>query len=388
MNNMIGVNGLPMGVNPQNAQIPQFNRPKTMAKPEKADKPNNAVNYYGDFGGCGWWRMQMPETMINYSKKGVVTGMHKLIPDPQFYADIRSVRLQRQASPQHAHFLDHIKGVSKKHGFKLIYEIDDIIFKQDIPDFNKAKVAFNSEEILASTLKMMNTCDELTVTCDFMKDYYMSHLDNANIKVIPNMPAKMWFDGHYSTQQVMKNYDDSKKRPRVLYAGSGNHFDVEQKGHDDDFSHVKDAIIASRKDIKWVFLGSIPHYLHPYVKSGEMEYHKWTMIMNYPTMIKDLNINAVVAPLMDCTFNRAKSNIKYLESACLGIPGVFQDLVTYKEAPIRFSDGKDMINKLQKLLADRKYYAKMSKQSRSYAETMWLDDHLDEYTDLYYNQEK
>jgi glycosyltransferase involved in cell wall biosynthesis len=385
MSNMTGVHGLPFGIG-NNPQIPTFNRPAPLVKPKREnEKPKNAINYYGDFGGCGWWRMQLPETMINFSKKGVVTGLHKLIPEEQFYADVRSVRLQRQASPKHAEFLDHIKKISDKHDFKLIYEIDDIIFKQDIPDFNKAKVAFDSEEILSSTLKMMNTCDVLSVTCDFMKDYYLQHLDHDNIKVIPNMPARMWFDNFYSTQNTMKNYDDNKNRPRVLYAGSGNHFDVAEKGLDDDFTHVKDALINSRKDFKWVFLGSIPRYLHQYVKSGEMEFHPWTQIMNYPQMIHDLKINAVVAPLMDCTFNKAKSNIKYLESGCLGIPGVFQDLVTYKDAPLRFTDGRDMVNKLQKLLADRKYYAKMSKQSRMYADKMWLDENIDMYTDLYYN---
>jgi len=385
MNNMMGVHGLPVGVG-NGLQIPTFNRPPLSSNPKpKEGRPNNAVNYYGDFGGCGWWRMQMPETMINFGKKGVITGLHKLIPDPAFYADIKTVRLQRQASPQHADFFDHLKTVSVKNGMKLVYEIDDIIFKQDIPDFNKAKIAFNTDEILQSTLRMMNMCDKLTVTCDFMKDYYLQHLDHDNITVIPNMPSKMWFDNFYSTQTIMKNFDDNKNRPRVLYAGSGNHFDVEGKGRDDDFTHVKDAIINSRKDFKWVFMGSIPQYLHQYVKSGDMEFPPWSVIMNYPKMIHSLKVNAVVAPLMDCTFNKAKSNIKYLEAACLGIPGVFQDLVTYKDAPVRFTDGKDMVNKLQKVLADRKYYAKLSKQSRMYADTMWLDDSIDMYTDLYYN---
>lgn len=385
MSNMTGVHGLPFGVG-STAQIPIFNRPTPVIDPKREhETPKNAVNYYGDFGGCGWWRMQLPEMQINFSKSGVVTGLHKLIPDEAFYSDIRSVRLQRQASPKHAEFLDHIKKISNKYGFSLIYEIDDIIFKDDIPDFNKAKVAFNSDEILNSTLKMMNSCDVLSVTCEYMRDYYAQHLDHDNIEVIPNMPSKMWFDNYYSSQNVMKNFDDNKNRPRILYAGSGNHFDVDEKGLADDFTHVKDAIINSRKEFKWVFLGSIPRYLHQYVRSGEIEFHPWTIIMNYPKMISQLNINAVVAPLMDCTFNKAKSNIKYLESACLGIPGVFQDLITYKEAPLKFTDGDDMINKLHKLLSDRKYYAKLSKQSRTYADKMWLDDNIDMYTDLYYN---
>lgn len=381
INNMEGVHGLPQGIH---LPIPQFNRPMPVVNP-KAEVPRNAVNYYGDFGGCGWWRMQLPELMINFSKKGVVTGLHKLIPDERFYADLRSVRLQRQASPVHGEFFKHLKTIAKKYNFKLIYEIDDIIFRQDIPDFNKAKVAFDSEEILTTTMNMMNGSDVISVTCDYMKNYYLNHLDHDNIKIIPNMPSKLWFDGLYNPSEILKNFDSTSKRPRILYAGSGNHFDIDEKGFDDDFSHVKDALIKSRKDFKWVFLGSIPKYLHQYVKSGEMEFHNWTVIMNYPRMIYDLKINAVVAPLMDCTFNKAKSNIKYLESACLGIPGVFQDLITYKDAPVRFTDGTDMISKLSKVLDTRQNYVKLSKQSRSYAETMWLDDNIDTYTDLYFN---
>jgi glycosyltransferase involved in cell wall biosynthesis len=169
-----------------------------------------------------------------------------------------------------------------------------------------------------------------------------------------------------------------------LNAGSSNHFDIHGIGDDDDFSHVNDAIIKSIKDYKWVFLGSMPKCLTKYIKSGDIEFHDWTMIPNYPKAIYDLNVNAVVAPLLDCTFNKAKSNIKFLESACLGIPGVFQDIVTYKDAPLRFTDGKDMINKLNKLFDSRQYYVKLSKQARMYADKMWLDDHLDIYSEIYF----
>ena len=32
-------------------------------------------------------------------------------------------------------------------GFKLIYEVDDVIFREDIPDYNKFKFAFVADEI-------------------------------------------------------------------------------------------------------------------------------------------------------------------------------------------------------------------------------------------------
>lgn len=385
MNNMMGVAGLPQGYGGNMMTPIQQRTGPAPANPVPKEKSKHAVQFYGDFGGCGWWRLSQPETLINFAKLGVVTGMHKLIPDERFYQDISSVRLQRQASPQHAQFMKYVRQLADKSGFKMIYEVDDIIFKDDIPDFNKAKPAFNSPEILKASIDMMMMCDKMTVSCDFMKDYYYDKLKHPNIQVFNNMPSKMWFDGYYDNSKIMKRFDMNKKRPRILYAGSGNHFDIDQKGYDDDFSHVKDVIIKTRKDFKWVFLGSIPMYLREYVKSGEMEFHPWTTIPNYPAAIDALNVNAVVAPLLDCTFNCAKSNIKYLESACLGIPGVFQDIITYKEAPLRFTTGDDMVNKLKKLFADRKFYAKISKQSRTYAESMWLDDHLDQYVDLYFN---
>lgn len=390
MNGILGVNGLPVGFNGSgNYHLPEFNRQNPIVQPKHIDtKPNHAINYMGDFGGCGWWRMQLPELLLNYGKYGVITSLHKLIPDEKFYSDIKTIRLQRQASPIHAEFFKHIRKIADKYGIQLVYEIDDIIFREDIPDFNRAKSVYDSDEVLKSIIDMMMLCDTMTVSCDFMKDYYSSHVDHPNIKVIPNMPSKSWFDNFYSSSDIMNKFDKNKNRPRVLYAGSGNHFDVEGKGRDDDFTHVKDAIINSRRMIKWVFLGSIPQYLMPYVKNGEMEFHKWAPVHNYPSHLNKLDVNAVVAPLMDCTFNKAKSNIKYLESACLGIPGVFQDLVTYSDAPIRFNDGNDMIIKLKRLLEDRKLYAKISKNSRSYAETMWLDDNLDIYKDLYFNWEK
>ena len=97
----------------------------------------------------------------------------------------------------------------------------------------------------------------------------------------------------------------------------------------------------------------------------------------------ELNLNATVAPLLDCHFNRAKSNIKFLEAAYQGLPGVYQDIVTYKDAPLRFTTGDEMVDQLKTLLKSKSNYMNVSKSTRKYADTMWLDDHLDEYVELY-----
>ena len=68
---------------------------------------------------------------------------------------------------------------------------------------------------------------------------------------------------------------------------------------------------------------------------------------------------------------------------CCGIPGTFQNLVTYKDAPFRFNSGDDMIDQLKLITKDVSAYDKYSLDARKYADTMWLDDHIGEFTELY-----
>jgi len=344
-----------------------------------------AVNYYADYGGCGFWRMIFPELLLNGNQKAIINGLTTMVLDERFYGGIKAVRLQRQATPIQLEFLKFLKAHSQNHGFKVIYEIDDIIFKDDIPNFNRCKVAFEDEAILRSAIEMMQLSDEVSVTCDYMRNYYIDKTGNKKITVIPNYPPKMWAANYYDPDTISRNYNKNKKRPRIAYCGSGTHIDVTNRtNQNDDFTHVVQSIIKTRKDFKWVFMGCYPLPVKPFIDNGEMEFINWSMLMEYPLGIKNTEAQITYAPLMDCHFNRAKSNIKYLESACVGIPGVYQDIVTYQMAPYRFKTGDDLVDQIKSLVKDKDTYMKASRKARAYAETMWLDDHLDEYMELYF----
>jgi len=346
-----------------------------------------AVNYYADYGGCGFWRMIFPELLLNGNQRAIINGLTTMVLDPRFYQGIRAVRLQRQATPMQLQFVNFLKQVSQQHDYKIIYEVDDIIFKDDIPDFNRCKVAFEDPTILKSALEMMQLSDEMTVTCDYMKQYYIEKTGNKKITVVPNYPPRMWADGRYNEADINKRYNKFKKKPRVGYCGSGTHIDVVNKtGQNDDFTHIVNHIIRTRKDYQWVMMGCFPLPLKPYIDNGDIEFAPWAMMFDYPRAMQALNLNATIAPLMDCHFNRAKSNIKFLEAACQGIPGVYQNLCTYSDAPLKFTSGNELVDQLGHLLKDETRYMKYSKQSRDYADTMWLDDHLDEYMEAYYTK--
>lgn len=331
-------------------------------------------NFLADHGGCGCWRLIWPEMIMNLRGDLLSFNGILMLKDERFYSQMTTIRIQRQASPHQLEFVKFLKDVQKRQKFKIVYEIDDITFREDIPDYNRFKSAFVSDEVRTSAEQIMNLCDEITVTCDFMKDYYKSKIANQNITVIPNYVPRFWMGNFYNKEKLIKNLHDNKNKPRILYNGSAAHFDIDNRAKQrDDFYHVNDVIINTRKKFKWVFIGAAPQTLLPYIKAGEIEFHPWCKLMDYPYFIDKLNIQMMIAPLADNTFNKSKSDLKYLEGACYGIPVACQDIITYSNAPIKFKTGDEMIDQINENLKENNY-KRHSTNARKVAESRFLEN--------------
>ena len=74
--------------------------------------------------------------------------------------------------------------------------------------------------------------------------------------------------------------------------------------------------------------------------------------MSYPMVLKNLNADIGLAPLEINDFNRAKSDLKILEYAVCGIPGVYTDIEPYKEANVKGRTEFDLIEAIEKMSAD------------------------------------
>jgi hypothetical protein len=365
--------------------------PIKVPEPPKLDIPEanlpRAINYYADYGGCGFWRMIWPEFLMNAYNKACMSGLTQMILDIRFYGGIKAIRMQRQATPIQRDFIKELVKAKQHFNQRMIYEVDDIVFKDDIPDYNRCKDAFVDSTIVESILEIMKNMDEITVTCDYMKEYYKEKTGNKNITVIPNYPPRFWLDRFYDRKKVQDHYEKNKKRPRILYSGSGTHLDVlNRTGLKDDFHHVIQSIIKARKKFKFVWKGCYPMMVKPYIDNGEMEYYDWSSLQDYPQGLVDTNCNAVFAPLIDNVFNRSKSNIKIVEAGGLGLPGAFQDMCTYSMADVKFSSGDELIDQLDYITSDTDRYMDLSDKARKFTEGLWLEDHLDEYNALYFTE--
>lgn len=373
---------LPMGLKPASEQT----QAASAAPAKQEPPPLRVVHYNADHSGCGLWRMSWPAHLINFHGKAMITESTVMIHDPKWYGNVKAIRVQRQATPHQKAFMEHLKNIQSQIGFKLIYEVDDVIFRECIPDYNKFKFAFQPDEIRQSSIDIINMCDEVSVTCDFMRDLYREKTGKQEITVIPNFVPRFWMGNHFDERKVSLNYDKHKKKPRILYAGSGAHFDVENRaGQKDDFEHVIKAVIDSRKKYQWVFIGAFPLALRPYIQNGDIEFHQWQKLYEYPKKIADLEINMSVAPLQDNDFNKAKSDLKYIEACCYGIPVACQDMETYKHAEIKFSTGDEMLACIERELKQAGRYKNQAIQRYKVAQDRFMehDRNLDCYMELY-----
>jgi hypothetical protein len=375
----IGDNGLI-----QTAPNNDSKRPDLVQEETKLPK---SVNFLADHSGCGFWRMFWPADQLNSRVESVVMSSCQMIHDELFFSQLKTVRIQRQATENQHRYVTYLEKMREKFNFNLVYEIDDIMYYEDIPEYNKFKPGFSDPKIAEFCSLIMMTCDEITTTNKFIADYYAEKSGNKNVTVIPNYPPKWWIGNYYDEKKISQNFDKNRNKPRILYAGSGAHIDVEGRcKYKDDFYHILDVVRKTVDQYQWVFFGAVPIPLLDLYRSGKIEFHQWTKLYDFPEKIASLNCQIMIAPLQDNTFNRGKSDIKLIEAGAFGAPCICQDIVTYKEADYKFTSGDDLIDQIKKLVKSKDEFMRASRKHRARSERRFLEcpENLGKWKELYH----
>jgi glycosyltransferase involved in cell wall biosynthesis len=388
MNNpyVFGAPDLPLGA-------PVFGTPvieqaQQAPSPTPLVSPNMAISFAADHGGCGFWRMHWPEALINSSGRGVVTNSTMMLLDPRYYAQVKSVKIQRQVTGPQLEFAKFLRQTSNNgNKFKMYYEIDDVIFPEDIPLYNKSRAAFVDPVIGKTAIEIIRLCDAITCPTKFMADYYTEKTGVPAI-VLPNYLPRFWMDRFYNKDKVKANFDNNVKRPRIGYVGSPTHLNVDRvQGIQDDIDPFVPYIRKTAKKYKWVFMGGVPYELYDLVQSGDIEYVPWKTLYDYSYAFDSLNLNVAIAPLQNNKFNYSKAPIKYLEAGALGVPCVCQDAPPYNTdpvAPLRFNTPDEAMDLIKKLCDNRRIYLTESDHARKIATKYWLEDHIEEHAKVYF----
>lgn len=373
-----GVQGIP-GISYLPPGIPRPPQTTPASQPEKLSIPGEglkrAMCYLADYGGCGYYRCMGPNFLLNLCEKAVVIESTAMIMDPRFYQSVETVKFQRQATPHQKDFIKQLHAIKSQTKNKLMYEVDDVVFIEDIPLYNRNRDAFADKQIQDSIKEMLSMMDEITVTSEYFRDYMIAKTGNKNVTALPNYLMKWWFDRYYNLGHLVKNYEKNKKKPTIAIFASGTHVDIANRtNQQDDFTPTVNHIIRTRKMYNWHFYGSYPYAVKPYIASGEMKFFPWVRLPDFPAAMANSGAQLTFASLQDNHFNRCKSNIKLIEAGAIGLPCVCPDMPTYKDAFLKYKTGDEFIDVIQSALKNQTVYTKLCKQAREHAEKFWLDD--------------
>lgn len=263
----------------------------------------------GDQYGCGLYRTRYPAEMLGkpwhygypvYAEPGDKAAEAGL----QNVKDCDILFVQRATNE---YFLTKIPELQKQ-GKKVIYDIDDNLW--EIPSTNPAFRPYNAP-LKKQTKEIIKLCDALTVSTVELAEYFRINKFNKNIHVIPNML-------HHAPEQRPKR--DGKIR--IGWWGTNTHAgDWPAK-----LVFALDKIKDKYDNVELVFMGWNPMR----GDKKRYEFHNFQESDVFLDYLNKIDLDILVAPLIDCEFNRCKSNIKFLEASVCGVASVLSSVAPYK----------------------------------------------------------
>lgn len=192
------------------------------------------------------------------------------------------------------------------HGKKLVVDCDDYFDLNDDSPFLKEHTVSDAKEVIQIT---MGIADLITCTTTYLQSKL--RLINPNVKVLPNMMDMGRWD-------LPKHFNTSNKI-RIGWAGSITHLN--------DLKAIVKPLIRIKEEypqVEYVFVGEpriADEFPFPVEIIQGVPFEVW------PARLSGLRLDIGLAPLLETPFNKAKSNIKFLEYAINKIPGVYSETV-------------------------------------------------------------
>ena len=343
-----------------------------MNKP-KVEDPCLSYWFQSDFAGCGQLRTIIPNNVLNsvyaHSRKKAYEGIvsSRMHISERLFDKIKIVHFQRQTTDAHLEFLELVRDIKEKvpnADYKIVYDLDDLI--GEVPNYNFASKTYNNPKSVENLKRVTDLVDVFTVSTHPLKKKIEAYGGSCKVKIVPNYLAKYMY----------RPYDFIKKenkKPRIMWAGSPTHFNQFDKG---DFEVIFDLIRNTIDEFEWVILGirECPTWLKAFEHKIEMPGWESSMY-RYPSLLKELNCDFGVAPLLNNWFNQCKSNIKLLDYMSADIISMCSKLTPYKESQLFFSgDWKTDRDVLIDIFQNKAKKEEILGKQKKVMDKYWMED--------------
>lgn len=297
----------------------------------------------GDDAGCGYWRMVLPARQMDEKKIFMDVSTIEVIYE--YLLEYDTIFIQRVSDWNSYYVLQKLKDAGKK----ILYDIDDNLF--DLPSYHPAKRKFNNDA-LESARAIMLLSDKITVTTEVLRQTLIKWVGGDvgdKLFVIPNAIDL----DNYSNREIYPIRGNDDNRPfRILWSGSAT--------HEQDFQAVLGALdkfLYNHRDdnVRLMIMGYLPICIrqkHAELHWSErVEYIEFKDIETYFKMLSGVHADVGIAPLIDCEFNRNKSNIKWQEYTIADVPTFASNVPPYSDTIDHNRDGLLLSNKSEWLSA-------------------------------------
>lgn len=350
------------------------------------------IQLLADRFACGYYRMIFPDLALynnktmNYSSvtfNGPTTALTQIANDKCIF------KAQRFHSEKHVkYFQAYLEQLKLRSDVKLIYDIDDILIAEDMPHYNPSTAEHGET---GPNLKiMMNIANAVTVSTVELGLYYHRKLGVCleKFRVVPNFMPRWWT----YTPRESKAFPNNRKI-RIGFPCSFSHFNHKpDETTDDDFKHIINFVKETCDIYEWVFFAHVPKLLWSLLEQGKISVVNGSDFLNYLSCVKEKNLDLIVAPLENSTFNVCKSNIKLLEAAACRIPFVGQNISTYgKYTDSVFTTADDLQNQIDRIFTSKKSLNAEINKNDAFMDSdhtedrnqgWWLENNLHYHTDV------
>lgn len=201
----------------------------------------------------------------------------------------------RPCTPEHISMMQ----LAKDKGCKIIIDYDDNLFALDTS--NPTWQFY--QDMKLNVLKSLRIADEVWVTTEGVKAAYDKF--NKNVVIIPNA----WNNYLFPEEKKLKFNPNTKY---CLWRGGSTH---EADVYENPDGLVK--VMNTYTDWTFQWWGHTFTYLEMRVKSNYIRKGAADTLQYFNSLF-DYNPNIVIFPLMDSPFNKAKSNIVWMEATYAG----------------------------------------------------------------------
>lgn len=299
------------------------------------DGKNLALIFVLDNSGCSHYRLRW--NAMYYAGHEHLGFVPVLMPFPIFdgsyLAAAKALIFQRPITQGHIELIKRYKALQPKFGYKMVFEVDDQVFKIDgecIPAYNTASLHFTGEETTNVCRVVLPLFDEVVVSTEYLKRKMEEIFDIHNVTVIRNVvPRFLW-----SYPRKAHKTDDIKK-PTVLYSGSPCHYrnpvpprnpSPQEPNGFPGITPLKgdmdnawcDWVIKNVKEgkINFTVMGALPWFWE--CIKDQITFIPWVDCNSFPRQVMETNADFSFAPLVNNAFNKCKSSLRFTESCAAG----------------------------------------------------------------------